>query len=71
MQEWEARFKANHIDWEDFLAYSGKIEKSNKQYQEYEEYIDKASLIKAKKLPKNCRKEYFRQYWLKNKLNQI
>ena len=67
MQEWEARFKADHIDWTDFLKYSGKTEEFNKEYKQLMDEFNKPSLIKAIKLPKKSRKEYFKQYWLANK----
>tara|TARA_R100001443_G_scaffold83471_1_gene90286 strand:- start:380 stop:637 length:258 start_codon:yes stop_codon:yes gene_type:complete len=69
-QEWKERFKANHIDFNDYFKYSGKIEEVSDEYKEYLGAQTYAA-IKATVRESAGRKEYFRQYWLKYKLNQI
>jgi len=70
MKECEEIFKANTINWENYFNYSGEIEKSDPKYAEYEHYMQ-AAFIKAQKIPATSRKEYFKEYWLKYKLNRI
>ena len=70
-QEWEQQWEANHIQMENFFKVSGKTEKINEKYREIlaeVERFKKASLIKVAPLPQKSRKEYFKQYWLQQKL---
>ena len=68
-QELKEIFNANHIKIENYFNYSGKNEEDTEQWKEYVEAQTYAA-IKAR--PRDTsRKEYFRKYWLKYKLNQI
>ena len=69
-QEWKERFKANHIEFDDYFKYSGEVEGFTEDYKEYLGANTYANL-KAKLREKKCRKEYFREYWKKYKLNLI
>ena len=80
MQDWEIRYKANHMQMEDFFKSSGKTEKDNENYAKL---IKDTTQLKSNKLliqsrkeyltatRYKSRKEYFRKYWLENKLNKI
>ena len=80
IQDWEIRYKSNHMQMEDFFKPSGQTEKDNKDYANL---IKNASQIKSNKLliksrkeyltatRYKSRKEYFRKYWLEKKLNKI
>ena len=70
MKECEEIFKANTIDWENYFPNSGEIEEDTEEWKEYMGAQNYAN-IKAQKLPKLSRKEYFKQYWLQNKYKQI
>ncbi len=69
-QEWKERFKANHIDFNDYFKYSGDIEEVSDEYKEYLGAQTYAA-IKVAVRDSAGRKEYFKEYWLKYKLNQI
>ena len=66
-QEWEKRWKTNHMQMHDFFKYSGEVEAFTEEYKEYLKANTYANQIKAK-LPQKSRKEYFRKYWLNRKL---
>lgn len=68
-QEWKERFKANHIEFDNYFKYSGEVEGFTEDYKEYLGANTYAK-IKAKLRDKN-RQEYFREYWKKYKLNLI
>ena len=70
LQEWKVRWEANHIQFENYFNYSGKVEEDTEEWKEYMSAQNYAN-IKAEKLPKLSRKEYFKQYWLQNKYKQI
>lgn len=67
-KEWEKKCKSNLINMNDYFTYSGKIEHESQEFKNWQENYKN---LKAPPRKKTCRKEYFREYWKKYKLNQI
>lgn len=68
-KDWEKRCKSNLIDMNDYFKDSGKTEEDTEEWKEYAE-AQKYANIKANALRK-CRREYFKEYWLKSKVNLV
>ena len=68
-QEWEERCKSNHIEFDDYFKYSGKVEEDT---EEWVEFIEAQKYANIKATPfKKSRSDYFRIYWLKLKNKKL
>ncbi len=71
-QEWKERFKANHIEFDNYFKYSGEVEAFTEDYKEYLGANTYARIkAKLRDEKEKDRKEYFREYWQNYKLNLI
>ena len=61
----EAKFKSDHIEFDDYFKYSGEVEEDT---EEWAEFIKAQKYANIKAVPfKKSRSDYFRIYWLKLK----
>jgi hypothetical protein len=75
VQDWEARFKTNHIEWDNYFKYSGKIEEtkvliSHWRYDHnhncndiHEKFIKRIKYEKNKKNTSKFSKSSTTYYW--------
>ena len=69
-QEWKERWKANHIEFDNYFKYSGKTEELTKEMEEYFKYekmhndivIDFKKIEKYEKIIKEERAENYQKY---------